>query len=104
MKKNIISAMFGMMMPRGSTKLGLSRMNMGGMGAAMIRGLMKHHGVDSLETMIQQAKANGIRLVACNMSMDLMGISREELIDGVELGGVATFLGAAEESDMSLFI
>lgn len=103
-KKNLISAMFGMMMPRGSTKLGLSRMNMGGMGAAMIRGLMKHHGVDSLETMIEQAKANGIRLVACNMSMDLMGISKEELIDGVELGGVATFLGAAEESDMSLFI
>lgn len=103
-RKNLISAMFGMMMPRGSTKLGLSRMNMGGMGAAMIRGLMKHHGVDSLETMIEQAKANGIRLVACNMSMDLMGISKEELIDGVELGGVATFLGAAEESDMSLFI
>lgn len=103
-KKSLISAMFGMMMPRGSTKLGLSRMNMGGMGAAMIRGLMKTHGVDSLEMMIDQAKANGIRLVACNMSMDLMGISKEELIDGVELGGVATFLGAAEESDMSLFI
>ena len=103
-KKNIISAMFGMMMPRGSTKLGLSRMNMGGMGAAMIRGLMKHYNVDSLETMIEQAKANGIRMVACNMSMELMGITEEELIDGVELGGVATFLGSAEQSDMSLFI
>lgn len=103
-KKNIISAMFAMMMPRGSNKLGLSRMNMGGMGAAMIKGLMKHHGVDSLEQMMEMAKANGVRLVACNMSMDLMGITQEELIDGVELGGVATFLGAAEHSDMSLFI
>lgn len=103
-KKNFISAMFGMMMPRGSRKLGLSRMNMGGMGAAMIRGLMKHHGVDSLEQMIEMAKANGVRIVACNMSMDLMGITQEELIDGVELGGVATFLGAAENADMSLFI
>ncbi len=103
-KKNIISAMFGMMMPRGSKKLGLSRMNMGGMGAAMIRGLMKHHGVDSLEQMMEMAKANGVRIVACNMSMDLMGITQEELIDGVELGGVATFLGAAEKADMSLFI
>lgn len=103
-KKNLISAMFAMMMPRGSNKLGLSRMNMGGMGAAMIKGLMKHHGVDSLEQMMEMAKANGVRLVACNMSMDLMGITQEELIDGVELGGVATFLGAAEHSDMSLFI
>lgn len=103
-KKNLISAMFGMMMPRGSKKLGLSQMNMGGMGAAMIRGLMKKHGVDSLEQMIEMAKANGVRLVACNMSMDLMGITQQELIDGVELGGVATMLGSAEESDMSLFI
>ncbi len=103
-KKNLISAMFGMMMPRGSKKLGLSQMNMGGMGAAMIRGLMKKHGVDSLEQMMDMAKANGVRLVACNMSMDLMGIAQEELIDGVELGGVATMLGSAEESDMSLFI
>lgn len=103
-KKNFISAMFGMMMPRGSSRLGLSRMNMGGAGAAMIRGLMKHHGVDSLEQMMEMAKANGIRLVACNMSMDLMGITEAELVDGVELGGVATFLGAAENADMSLFI
>jgi peroxiredoxin family protein/TusA-related sulfurtransferase len=103
-KKDFISKMFGFMMPRGSKKLGLSRMNMAGAGPRLIRHLMKKKNVSSLEELINQAKANGVRLVACNMSMDLMGISREELIDGVEIGGVATMLGSAEESDMSLFI
>lgn len=103
-KKDIISRMFGMMMPRGSKKLSLSKMNMGGMGAKMIRFLMNKKNVSSLEDLIQQAKANGVNLVACNMSMDIMGIKKEELIDGVKIGGVASFLGSAEESDMSLFI
>ena len=96
--------MFGMMMPRGSKKLGLSRMNMGGMGSKMIRGVMEKKGVDSLEDLIKQAKFAGVRLVACQMSMDVMGIKKEELIDGVEIGGVASFLGAADNSNMSLFI
>ena len=92
------------MMPRGTTKLGLSRMNMGGAGAKMIRSIMKKKGISSLEELIESAKDHGVRLVACQMSMDIMGIRKEELIDGVELGGVATFLGSGEESDMSLFI
>ena len=96
--------MFGFMMPRGTKKLGLSRMNMGGAGAKMIRAIMKSKGVSSLEELIESAKLHGVRLVACQMSMDIMGIRREELIDGVELGGVATFLGSGEQSDMSLFI
>ena len=92
------------MMPRGTKKLGLSRMNMGGAGAKMIRGIMKQKGVSSLEELIQNAIEHGVRIVACQMSMDIMGIKQEELIDGVELGGVATFLGSAELSDTSLFI
>ena len=102
--KTFIEKMFGAMLPRGTTKLGLSRMNMGGAGAKMIRGIMKQKGISSLEELVESAKAHGVRIVACQMSMDIMGIHREELIDGVELGGVATFIGSGEESDMSLFI
>ena len=103
-KKNFIERMFGFMMPRGTLKLGLSRMNMGGLGAKMIRWIMKSKNVRSLEQLMQDALDHGVRLVACQMSMDIMGIKKEELIDGVELGGVSTFLGSGEQSDMSLFI
>ena len=103
-KKTFIEKMFGFMMPKGTKKLGLSRMNMGGAGAKMIRAVMKSKGVSSLEELIQNAIDHGVKLVACQMSMDIMGIKREELIDGVELGGVATFLGSVEQSNMSLFI
>ena len=103
-RKNLIERMFGFMMPRGSKKLGLSRMNMGGMGAKMIRWVMKNKNVTSLEELMQNAIAHGVRIVACQMSMDIMGIRKEELIDGVELGGVATFLGSCETSDATLFI
>ena len=103
-KKAFIEKMFGKMMPRGTKKLGLSRMNMGGKGAKMIRKIMKKKGVSSLEELMQSAIDHGVRLVACQMSMDIMGIHKEELIDGVELGGVSTFLGSGEQSDMSLFI
>lgn len=102
--KNFIEKMFGAMMPRGTAKLGLSRMNMCGAGSKMIRGIMKKKGISSLEELIESAKSHGVRIVACQMSMDIMGIHQEELIDGVELGGVATFIGSGEESDMSLFI
>ena len=103
-KKDLFGKMLGFMMPRGSKKLTLSKMNMGGLGAKMIRNIMKNKNVASLEELIQSAISNGVNLVACNMSMDVMGIKKEELIDGVKIGGVATFLGSAEESDMSLFI
>lgn len=103
-KKDFMSRMFGMMMPRGSKKLGLSQMNMGGMGAKMIRGIMKKKNVDSLEDLIKMAIDNGVELIACSMSMDVMGIKQEELIDGVKMGGAAAMLAHAEESDMSLFI
>jgi NADPH-dependent 2,4-dienoyl-CoA reductase/sulfur reductase-like enzyme/peroxiredoxin family protein/TusA-related sulfurtransferase/rhodanese-related sulfurtransferase len=104
LKKNLIEKMFGFMLPKGSRKLKLSQMNMGGMGAWMIRGLMKTKKVPSLEEMIQMGIAGGIKIVACQMSMDLMGIRAEELIDGVTVGGVASYLEASEHADNNLFI
>lgn len=103
-KKDFIGKMFGFMMPRGTKQLGLSRMNMGGAGAKMIRAVMKKNGIESVEQLLQDAVDHGVRLVACQMSMDIMGIKQEELIDGVELGGVATMLGSAEKSDLTYFI
>ena len=103
-KKNLIEKMFGFMLPTGAKKLGLSRMNMGGAGTAMMRAIMKSKNVASLEELIESALEYGVKIVACQMSMDVMGIKPEELIDGVEIGGVATMLGAAETSDTNLFI
>ncbi len=103
-KKTLIERMFGFMMPRGSEKLALSKMQMGGMGSKMIKYIMQQKNVDSLKDLIQQAKENGVHMVVCNMSMDLMGIKQEELIDGVTIGGVAAYLGAAETADTNLFI
>ena len=103
-KKSFVEKMFGKMMPRGSQKLSLSKMNMLGMGAEMIRKVMKDKNIDSLETLIQSAIQNGIELVACQMSMDVMGIHQEELIDGVKIGGVGYYLGAADQSNVNLFI
>lgn len=102
--KTLLEAMFGMMMPRGSKKLGLSTMNMGGIGGKMIRYIMNKKNVSSLEDLIQQAQRQGIRIVACSMSLDVMGIKVEELIDGIEVAGVATYLSAAELADTNLFI
>lgn len=103
-RKDFLSRMFGMMMPRGSKRLGLSRMNMGGIGAKMIRMVMRDKNISSLEELIQEAVNNGVEITACSMSMDVMGLKREELMEGVKIGGVASFLGSAEESDASLFI
>ncbi len=103
-KKSIIEKMFGMMMPRGSKKLKLSKMNMAGMGSVMMKKVMKDKNVTSLEELINQAQKNGVNIVACTMSMDVMGIKKEELIDGIEYAGVASYLAAAETSDVNLFI
>lgn len=103
-EKSLIERMFGWMMPRGAEKLGMSRMNMGGMGPRMIKGIMRRKNVSSLGELIESARDSGVRMVACSMSMDLMGIKPEELIDGVEEGGVATYLANAEEGNVNLFI
>lgn len=103
-KKPFMDAMFGAMMPRGTSKLTLSNMNMGGMGTAMMKKVMKDKNIDSLESLMKQAMFNGVKLVACTMSMDVMGITKEELIDGIEYAGVAAYLGDAEESNVNLFV
>ena len=103
-KKTFMESMFGAMLPRGTKKLRLSRMNMAGMGTAMMKKIMNDKNVDSLETLIEKAIGQGVKIVACTMSMDVMGIKKEELIDGVELGGVGAYLGDAEESNVNLFI
>ena len=103
-KKTFMESMFGVMLPRGTQKLKLSRMNMAGMGTAMMKKIMNDKNVDSLEELVRKAMKAGVRIVACTMSMDVMGIKQEELIDGVELGGVGAYLGDAEESNVNLFI
>lgn len=103
-KKTFIERMFGFMMPRGAEKTRLSKMNMAGLGTQMIKGIMKNKNVLALSELINKAQDNGVRLVACTMTMDLMGIKREELIDGVEEGGVAMYLDRAESANVNLFI
>ncbi len=103
-RKRLIEKMFAIMMPRGASKLKLSKMNMAGLGTAMMKGVMRQKNVSSLEELIEKAIASGIKLVACTMSMEIMGIKKEELIDGVELGGVAMYLDHAEAGNVNLFI
>jgi CoA-disulfide reductase len=103
-EKDLMGKMFGMMMPKGVDQLPLSKMNMGGMGAKMINHVMQKKNVDQLETLMKNALDAGVKLVACSMSMDIMGIKQEELIDGVDIGGVAAYLGDAEDSGLNLFI
>lgn len=103
-QKDLISSAFGMMMPKGPAALKLSKMNMFGMGTGMMKHVMKNKNVDSLEALIEAAVKQGVRLVACTMTMDIMGIKKEELIDGVEEGGVATYLSSANKSNVNLFI
>ena len=103
-KKTLVERLFGFMMPRGATKLTLSQMHMVGMGTAMIKSVMKNKNIDSLPGLMKSAHDNGVRLLACQMSMDMMGIRKEELIDGTEIAGVATFIASSDESNATLFI
>lgn len=103
-RKDFLEKIFGWMMPKGPKKLPISKMNMGGMGPKMIQHVMKRKNVDSLETLIKNAMDMGVNIVACAMSMDIMGIKAEELIDGVEIGGVATYLGETQDANLNLFI
>ena len=103
-KKRGMAKMFDMMLPKGAQSMPISSMNMGGMGAKMMKHIMKEKNVDSLETMIGKASDLGVKFVACTMSMDIMGIEKAELYDFVEYGGVATYLGDSEASNLNLFI
>ncbi|MEG1410437.1 MAG: CoA-disulfide reductase [Terrisporobacter sp.] len=102
--KDTMEKMFDVMLPSNTDKLPLSQMNMGGMGPKMIKQIMKKHNVDDIDTLIKNAMNMGVKVVACSMSMELMGIKAEEFINGVEIGGVASYLGATEDSGLNLFI
>ncbi|PKL50417.1 MAG: pyridine nucleotide-disulfide oxidoreductase [Candidatus Riflebacteria bacterium HGW-Riflebacteria-2] len=103
-KKDMMEKMFGMMLPKSIDGLKLSKMNMGGMGTAMMHKVMASKNVASLRDLLQQAIDNGVKMVACSMSMDVMGIKESELIDGVELGGVAMYIDELSKSNAGLFI
>lgn len=103
-KKGLIDKMFAMMMPKGANALTLSKMHFGGLGTLMMKHVMKSKNVATLSELVAQAQANGVKLLACQMAMDVMGLKPEELIDGVEIAGVATFLNDAEQSNTNLFI
>lgn len=103
-KKDAMGSMFSKMMPGHAGELRLSNMNMGGMGRRMMKLRMKDKHVDALETMIQKAQESGINMIACQMSMDIMGVDKEELIEGVNIGGVANYLEEAEQSNLNLFV
>lgn len=103
-RKSFMEKMFGWMMPRGAEKLGLSKMNFGGMGTVMMKDIMRKKKVNSLPDLIKSAQDMGVKFIACTMSMDIMGIKQEEIIDGVEYAGVATYLGEADGANVNLFI
>ena len=102
--KNVLEKAFSLMTPAGIGGLGVSKMNFAGAGALMLRRMMKDKDVASVEELFAMAREMGVRIVACSMTMDIMSVKEEELIDNVELGGVATYLGDASDSKVTLFI
>ncbi|MCP8970205.1 DsrE/DsrF/DrsH-like family protein [Ectobacillus ponti] len=103
-QKSFLEKLFGKMMPRGANKMGLSRMNFAGMGPQMIKHIMKKHNAMPLPDLIELAKEQGVKLVACQMTVDLLGLKPEEIMDGVDYAGVAAYLGDAAEGNVNLFI
>jgi peroxiredoxin family protein len=103
-KKGFLEKMFGKMMPRGADNMGLSKMNFAGMGPKLIKKVMKKHNAMPLPQLIEMAQEQGVKLVACTMTMDLLGLQKEELLDNLEYAGVAAYLGDASEGNVNLFI
>ena len=103
-KKGFLEKMFGKMMPRGADKLGLSKMNFAGMGPKMIKNVMKKHNALTLPQLIEMAQEQDVKLVACTMTMDLLGLQENELLDNIEYAGVAAYLADAEDGNVNLFI
>lgn len=103
-RKCFIGKMFDFMLPKCAEKLSLSKMNMGGLGSLMMKKIMKSKNIFSLKELMQSAQNSGVKFIACSMSMDVMGISAEEFIDGVEIGGVAKYISESNQSNSNLFI
>ncbi|GGK08902.1 hypothetical protein GCM10007063_34180 [Lentibacillus kapialis] len=103
-KKGLLEKMFGKMMPKGTNKMSLSKMNYLGMGPKMIKKVMKKHNAMPLPQLVDMAQEQDVNLLACTMTMDLLGLQKEELLDGIDYGGVAAYVGEAEDGNISLFI
>ncbi|KKB40728.1 DsrE/DsrF/DrsH-like family protein [Bacillus thermotolerans] len=103
-QKGFVEKMFSRMMPRGADKMALSKMNFAGFGPKMIKGVIKKHNAMTLPQLVEMAQEQDIKLVACTMTMDLLGLQKEELLDGVEYAGVAAYLADAENGNVNLFI
>lgn len=103
-KKGFLEKVFGKMMPRGADKMGISKMNFAGMGPKMIKHVIQKHNAMTMPQLIEMAQEQEINLVACTMTMDLLGLQQEELLDEVEYAGVAAYLGEAENGNVNLFI
>lgn len=103
-KKSFMEKMFGKLMPRGTEKMGLSKMHFAGFGPKMIKDIMKKHNVLSPKELIEMAKEQDVKLVACTMTMELLGLQKEELLDDIEYAGVAAYLGDAQDGNVNLFI
>ncbi|WP_277587492.1 DsrE/DsrF/DrsH-like family protein [Psychrobacillus antarcticus] len=104
LKKGFLEKMFGKMMPRGADKMGLSNMNFAGIGPKMIKHVMKKHNVMTLPSLIEMAQEQDVKLIACTMTMDLLGLQEQELLDDIEYAGVAAYLADAEDGNVNLFI
>jgi peroxiredoxin family protein len=102
--KGLLEKMFAKMMPRGAEKMGLSKMNFAGMGPKMIKNVIKKHNAMPLPQLIEMAQEQEVKLVACTMTMDLLGLQQAELLDGIEYAGVAAYLSDAQEGNVNLFI
>lgn len=103
-EKTFMDKMFAKMLPRGPEKLGISKMNFGGLGAKMMKYTMKKKNIVTLQELMEMAQELDIKMVACTMSMDVLGIKKEELIDGLEYAGVASYLSEANEANINLFV
>lgn len=104
LKKGFLEKMFGKMMPRGADKMGLSKMNFAGMGPKMIKNVMKKHNALTLPQLIEMAQEQDVKLVACTMTMDLLGLQEKELLNNIAYAGVAAYLADAEDGNVNLFI
>ena len=104
LKKGFLEKMFAKMMPRGADKMGLSKMNFAGMGPKMIKQVIKKHNAMTLPQLIEMAQEQEVKLIACTMTMDLLGLQQEELLGGIEYAGVAAYLADAEDGNVNLFI
>jgi peroxiredoxin family protein len=102
--KSILQRAFGAMMPRGPERLQMSRMNVGGLGPVFMRKAMREANVDTLTQMLETAREQEIRMIACTMSMDVLGLTKEDLIDGIEFAGVATYFDYADDANVNLMI